>query len=234
MADRSGLDRTMLHYLAVQQAMASVHRPVHSKITLTYLVTWQTDRCTLRRMAFDWRRYKTPRRPFSKLCSSLLCACCYQLPEWGPHRPTEARLRVLSITQLRAWAHQRSAYAQLSPLYPLRHSHDKIFQALYCFSALQATESWTGPGNEASKIPINQVTTQTIAHTTVDILSLQKEWLITIHTKILLTTLVVLTSFCMSGLAPAARRSSTTLWWPLKLAVHSGVRPSYSECVSGL
>ena len=33
--------------------------------------------------------------------------------------PTEARLRVLSITQLRAWAHRRSAYAQLSPLHLL-------------------------------------------------------------------------------------------------------------------
>ena len=31
--------------------------------------------------------------------------------------PTEARLRVLSITQLRAWARRRSAYAQLSPLH---------------------------------------------------------------------------------------------------------------------
>ena len=29
------LDRTMLHYLAVRKAMVSVHRPVHSKITLT-------------------------------------------------------------------------------------------------------------------------------------------------------------------------------------------------------
>ena len=36
MADRTGLDSTMLQYLA---AMVSVHRPVHSKITLTYLLT---------------------------------------------------------------------------------------------------------------------------------------------------------------------------------------------------
>ena len=39
MADRTGLDSTMLHYLAVQQAMVSVHRPAHSKITLTYSLT---------------------------------------------------------------------------------------------------------------------------------------------------------------------------------------------------
>ena len=31
----------------------------------------------------------------------------------------------------------------------LRHSRDKLSQALSCFSILQATESWAGPGNEA-------------------------------------------------------------------------------------
>ena len=41
MADRMGLDGTMLHYLAVRKAMVSVHRPVHSKITLTYSLTWK-------------------------------------------------------------------------------------------------------------------------------------------------------------------------------------------------
>ena len=34
MANRMGLDGTMLHYLAVRKAMVSVHKPVHSKITL--------------------------------------------------------------------------------------------------------------------------------------------------------------------------------------------------------
>jgi len=40
MADRTELDSTTLHYLAVQQAMVSVHTPVHSKITVTYALTW--------------------------------------------------------------------------------------------------------------------------------------------------------------------------------------------------
>jgi len=35
MADRMGLDSTMLHYLAAQQAMINVHVPVHLKIILT-------------------------------------------------------------------------------------------------------------------------------------------------------------------------------------------------------
>ena len=52
MADRMGLDGTMLHYLAVRKATVSVHKPVHSKITLTYSLTWQADSCTSRRMAF--------------------------------------------------------------------------------------------------------------------------------------------------------------------------------------
>ena len=58
-----------------------------------------------------------PKRPFFKLYLSLLCAYrSNKLPERGP---TKARLYVLSITQLRAWAHRRSAYTQLSPLYLL-------------------------------------------------------------------------------------------------------------------
>ena len=51
----------------------------------------------------EWlsKHYKTPRRPFSKLCSNLLCAYwSNKLPERGP---TIARLHVLSIMPLRAW-----------------------------------------------------------------------------------------------------------------------------------
>ena len=33
--------------------------------------------------------------------------------------------------------------------FSLRHSHDKLFQALSRFSVLEATESWAGLGNEA-------------------------------------------------------------------------------------
>ena len=56
-------------------------------------------------------------RPFPSLCSRFLCAyCSKKLPE---RALTKKQLRVLSIIdQLRAWAHRRSAYAQLSPLYP--------------------------------------------------------------------------------------------------------------------
>ena len=53
MADRTELDGTMLHYLAVRQANASVHRSVHSKTMLTYSLMGQTDCCTPQRMAFN-------------------------------------------------------------------------------------------------------------------------------------------------------------------------------------
>ena len=46
----------------------------------------------------------------------------------------------------------RSIKSSLPSLYSVRHSRDKIFQALYRFSVLQATESWAGSGNEASSI----------------------------------------------------------------------------------
>ena len=81
-----------------------------------YSLTWQANRCTSRRMAFK-ALLNVKARPFPSLCSSFLCAyCSKKLPE---RAPTKKQLCVLSIIdQLRAWAHRRSAYAQLSPLYP--------------------------------------------------------------------------------------------------------------------
>ena len=78
-----------IHYLAVQQAMVSVHRPVHSKIVLTCLLAWHTDGCTPQRMGEN---------------------CQNGLLTW---------LCALSIVQLHAWAHLRSAYSQISPVYLL-------------------------------------------------------------------------------------------------------------------
>ena len=43
----------------------------------------------------------------------------------------------------------RSIKSSLPFSLPLRHSRDKLFQALSRFSVLEATESWAGPGNEA-------------------------------------------------------------------------------------
>ena len=76
MADRMGLDGTMLHYLAVRKAMVSVYRPIHSKITLTYSLTWQTDRFTPRRMAF--KALLNAKAGFPGLCSSFLCRLLFE------------------------------------------------------------------------------------------------------------------------------------------------------------
>ena len=95
MADRMGLDGTMLHYLTVWKAMVSVHKPVHSKITLTYSLTWQADRYTSRRMAFKVL-LNTKARPFPSLCSSFLCTYCSKKnpPEWASHKKKTATCTV--------------------------------------------------------------------------------------------------------------------------------------------
>ena len=105
-ADRMGLDGIMLHYLAVWKVVVSVHRPVHSKITLTYSLTWQTDRCSPRRMAF-----KVLLNAKALLKFSLHFLFKKNLPEQAP---TKTQLRLLLITDqlVREWVHRRSAYAQ--------------------------------------------------------------------------------------------------------------------------
>ena len=118
MADRMELDGTMLHYLAVRKAMVSVQKPVYSKITLTYSLTWQADHCTSQRMAFK-ALLNAKARPFPSLCSSFLCAYCWKkLPERAPTQKNSNVYCRLWINYIRAWAHRRPAYAQLSPLYP--------------------------------------------------------------------------------------------------------------------
>ena len=69
MADRMGLDSTMLHYLTVWKAMVSVHRPVHPKTMLTYSLPWQTDRCSPRRMAF--KALLNAKAPFPRVFCAL-------------------------------------------------------------------------------------------------------------------------------------------------------------------
>ena len=69
MADRMGLNGTMLHYLAVRKAMVRVHKPVHSKITLTYSLTWQADRCTL---PGEWLSRRGPFLAFAQVFSALI------------------------------------------------------------------------------------------------------------------------------------------------------------------
>ena len=140
MANRMRLDGTMLHYLAVRKAMVSVHKPVHSKITLTYSLSWQADHCTSRRMAFR-ALLNAKARPFPSLCSSFLCAYC--LKKLPKRAPTKKQLRVLSIVgQLCACARRticlRSIKSSLPFSLPLRHSCDKLFQALSRFSIRKA------------------------------------------------------------------------------------------------
>ena len=115
MADRMGLDGTMLHYLAVRKAtcIVSIHRPVHSKIMLTYSLTWQTNCCTPRRMTFKALLNANTALSYTQVFSALIVRKNCQN---GKKKPSYMYCRLLG--QLHAWACQKSAYAQLSPLYP--------------------------------------------------------------------------------------------------------------------
>ena len=140
MVDRTGLGTTTLHYLAVRQAMVSAHRTVHSKIMLTCWLTWQTECFT----------------PLSRCSGSPFpgfAQVFFKLSEWAVTK-THLTLTVDYATTSMGTSgiHLRSitCKSSLPSLYPLHHSHDKSFQALYCFSVLQVTESWAGLGNEAN------------------------------------------------------------------------------------
>ena len=110
MADRTGLGTTTLHYLAVQQAMASAHRTVHSKIMVTYWLTWQTECFTpLSRCS------GSPFPGFAQVFFALIVQI--KLSKWAV---TKTQLTcTVDYATTSIWAHQRSTYAQLSPLYLL-------------------------------------------------------------------------------------------------------------------
>ena len=92
----------------------------------TYLTNWPlTD--TVHSGKWLSKHYITPRRPFSKFCSNLLCAYCLnKLPEWGPTKSTALCTVDYAI---------RSIKSSLPSLYPLCYSRDKIYQALFRFSS---------------------------------------------------------------------------------------------------
>ena len=141
MVDRTGLGTTTLHYLAVRQAMASAHRIVHSKMTLTclaYLANWVLSRCS-----------GSPFPCFAQVFFALIVQI--KLSAWAVTKTQLTRTVDYVTTSMGTSAiHLCSIKSSLPSLYPLRHSCDKSFQAFYCCSVLQATESWAGPGNEAN------------------------------------------------------------------------------------
>ena len=95
-------------------------------------------------------------RPFPSLCSSFLCAFYSKrkkkLPERAPTKKTATcTVDYRSTTCVgTSTIRLRSIKSSLPFSLPLRHSRDKLFQALSRFSVLKATESWAGPGNEAN------------------------------------------------------------------------------------
>ena len=136
MADRMGLVITGQHYVTLPGSTVSLHRPVHSKITVTCTLTWQTD-C--------WRALYTLENGFRSITKSqgglflsfaqtffalidqINCQNGVPLSLGGSGNETRSHYSTASCTVNYATtgvAHQRSAYAQLSPLYHLCHSRD--------------------------------------------------------------------------------------------------------------
>ena len=136
-------DCTVLRHISWQYGklwQAYIGPYVH-KITLNllaYLANWPGE----------WlpRCCKTPRWLFPRLCLSLPCAYCLKKKKLPEQAPTKTQL------QVHAWAHQWSAYAQLSRLYLLFTLYVRwwiIPGPLPLFHM----ESWAGPGNKASANP---------------------------------------------------------------------------------
>ena len=148
MADRTGLGTTRLHYLAVWQAMASTHRTIHSKIMLTYWLTWQTECFTPLS-----RSSGSPFPGFTQVFFALIVQI--KLSEWAVTKTQLTCTRTVDYptTSMGTSAiHLCSIKSSLPSLYPLCHSRDKSGPLLLFHTA---TESWAGPGNEANHPYLN-------------------------------------------------------------------------------
>ena len=126
MTDRAGLDGTTLYYLAVQRAMVSVHRPVHSEITLTYLLTWHWSwPLYTPKNGFQGaiKRQGSPFLSFAQVFSALIA------------ETSTIRLCSSLVTS-----------SSLPSLYPLRHSRINYSRASTTFSYCKRRKAGRGLG----------------------------------------------------------------------------------------
>ena len=112
----------------------------------------------------EWlsRRYSTPRQSFPRLCSSILCRYCSKkkLPEWAL---TKTRLPVCVLSIINRWAitcmgtstiRLHSIKSSLPSLYSLRHSRDKLFQALSAFLYCKRWKAGLGLGTRLNLLHV--------------------------------------------------------------------------------
>ena len=124
MANRTGLDATTPHYLVVWQAMVSTHTPVHSKIMVTALCSWQTKP----ENGFTKNNWQTGLLPNTATCTVDWTTMCVDTLTF--HLCSiKSSLRSTSLMGL-------------------------IIPGLSHFSKLEAVESWAEPGNEATDTKI--------------------------------------------------------------------------------
>ena len=130
---------TRWHYATLRGSMASINRPIHSKITLTYSLHRQ-----IAVHPGEWlpRQYLTSRWPFPRVCSSFL------VWEWSPNTAicaVNCTTKCIGTSTIR----QRTNKYFLSILYVTHMiNYFRPFPAI-----LQATESWVGTRNKATFIP---------------------------------------------------------------------------------
>ena len=124
---------------------------------MAYLANWVRafkNHANLLAYVANWVLYtpfKVLKQPFPRFWSSLLCTYFsnktvrlllkHSLPCTVDYATTSMGTSAIHLCSIKS---------SLPSLYPLHHSRDKSFQAFYCFSVLQATESCAGPGNEAN------------------------------------------------------------------------------------
>ena len=120
-------------------------RPVHSKITLTYSLTWPLytpENDFQGAIKGQGGHFLGFAQVFSALIVRKNCQNGLYL------KTATCTVDYRSTTCVgTSTIRLRSIKSSLPCSLPLRHSRDKLFQALY---RLQATESWAGPGNEAN------------------------------------------------------------------------------------
>ena len=122
--------------------MVSIHKPVHSKITLTCL----PGKADLKLTAVLPGEWLSRRGPF--LAFAQVFAYCSR------KKNCQNRLLLknsnvycrLWINYIRAWEHRRPAYAQLSPLYPSLYPYVTQFQALSRFPYWKRRKAGRGLG----------------------------------------------------------------------------------------
>ena len=141
------LDGTQQHYAILPGSTASVHKPIHSKITLTYLLGRLV---TAQRMAVK-ALLNAKRSPFTGFAQafSVLIVRKSRLLLLKKHTHSYVYCR---LCNMRGHINNQITYVQLSPLYFLSIlyiTHMINYSRASPLFCTTSDGSWAGPGNKA-------------------------------------------------------------------------------------